>query len=556
MALHDELIFYSAPFAETILSNLVSVTVNDTAFDFKYEKAEGNFVNLHVSCSFGLDTPSLASFSSCQLSELVNLVLDDRYVKDLSELGGILHFAEGSFRHRSCPEFHAHFNVCKFELTKAAVFPDFNNSGLLMALNHCFKYIPSNVSFELMPYEIDDETDVDDLSSLIDGLKISTSESKVRTPFETCISDCLNVRQRHEDGKPLGIYTIRRLWDALHVDFYEGSNTSSAIWYPWKTRFYNNCPGQWFQLPCPSKNSKYFYLFGFPDSKAKLIFTKLEKQLKRPLTLADKAKLPEAKYLRVDLVTNFLTVTTTRPEERFYQNGLDGLLCVEVSSTISLKSAIDLPVNQVSTSVPKNKLMLLKCPAVMRKDLDNVLVKDNPYFDQDCKGITNATNEGCSVMTSNVDLGPLLFHPFLPIVGFLVSPENASCENKQSPEGLCLDVLKRIQIFLRTLEIDTRKDGCEVVLGLHPLRTIDGPTRTFGTSVYSKAGEYTSTSIPGNLGGRWKSVVAYCWLQPSSYYTSSIVTNGLKLNAIADNRLTREEWLCDYKKFGRKYKVL
>lgn len=530
MALHDELRFYSAPFAETILSNLISVTVNHSAFDFKFEKAEGNFVNLHISCSFGLSTPSLANFSSSQLSEIVNLVLDDRYVKDLSELGGILHFAEGSFRQKSCPEFHAHFNVCKFELVKAAAFPDFNNSGLLMALKHCFEYVPSNVSFELMSYETDDETNVDDLSSLIDGLKISTSESKVPTPSETCISNCLNVRQRYEHGRPLGIYTIRRLWDALHVDFYEGHKTSSAIWYPWKTRFYNGCPGQWFQLPCPSNDSKYFYLFGFPDSKAENIFLKLERRLRRPLTLNDKASLPEAKFLKVDLVTNFLTVTAIRPKERFYQNGFNGLLCVEVSS----------------------KLMLLKCPAVMKKDLDNVSVENNRYFDQDCENITNATNESCSVILSNVDLGPLLFHPFLPIVGFLVSPENARSENKQPPSGLCLDVLKRIQIFLRTLN----GGGCEVVLGLHALRAPHGPTRTFGTSAYSKAGEYTSTSIPGNLGGRWKSVVAYCWLQPLSYYTSSIVTTGLELNAIVENRLTREEWLCEHKKFGRKYKVL
>ena len=508
-----------------MLTNLISLPLGGDGFTLQYGNESGNHVNLLVTGRNNL-AKSFVNFSSDQISDLERTILDSHhgYVGSISDLGGLLHFSEGSFRQNSFPAFHAYFKSCKFEISKVSK----NATGLMGALRHCRNFVGSEVVVELV---------TEKLQSTSDKEIYSPTESRHTDSGKSISAGTSDLFSLHVQQRDLfGSYSIIRKWDGMTIELHRPDRNpdhATAIWHPQMDK--KSKPGNWYKLPYPP-GSSYFYLFGFHDANASTLFEAERKRLEQlngrsyhlPLSVEEKFQLPTAQFLKVAVIygtaRRYLKVSFGCPMKRFYQRGTDGTLHVEVKHPDIEDQVI---------------LQSVTCPSVSFKNLNIQDNSGNKSFQHDVQMTKKLLLEYPPNLPRSADKN-LLFHPFLPIVGFLPQKEPLP-----PTITFCRNILDRLQNFLLTIDLKNDQDGCEIVMFLHALRNPDSEPLTFGSSILTDT-THTSNNIPGNLSGEWNNVVTYCWLKPSTYVTNEIVVDNIDV----------QEWFNNFSEEGESYKVL
>ena len=132
----------------------------------------------------------------------------------------------------------------------------------------------------------------------------------------------------------------------------------------------------------------------------------------------------------------------------------------------------------------------------------------------------------------SLDTSSLLVHPFLPIIGI----------NQWHPE----EVLNTIKHLISCLPVDS---GCEVVISLNCLRR--SAEKQFGRGETTVPFLPPSSSLP-SIPIEWKSIGAFLWLDPLSFYVSPILSEKRGSGGIDPQKL----WLQMFSDHGEKFKVL
>ena len=538
--------FPTGPMAKLVLTNTKSYLLDrNMGFDFTILNLAGKdeCMDLYVNCSLHfpptIAQPSISDFNSEKISSLINFINDDKYMSHISALGGLLTWAEGSFRSRNVPCFHCHLRLCRTELLRESVEPK-RNSMTLEALQHIQEAAHGSMKFNLGPSADNGNIDIDR-------------------------GDCLSIRRRlnsEEGGTDVGVNWIVRHWDAMFIFLWgKGNQCEGITWFPYSTIDYISMKS-WLRLDDPH-DDRYFYIFGFCNNEkpADVKFA--------TASIKEKADSLSANFLVLDHASGLLTVrkkkrTVDAPEvTRFFQDGPNGFLKAEIIGADGSKT-----------------LRLVLCPQMPRPGIYTENQDGNIFFEDDLRSCIIPPGVPALVSTSAlqkvltmIDRGNLLVHPFLPIVAFVLP----SVLSEGQPARV---ILERIQEFLLTLKSSTpntpqqpssrslwrsnrksdadqrgfqggyktqhaKETGCKVALCLHSMRADMTSFTGFGTSTVTDAA--TTTQIPGwnkYWDSSWSHVAAYCWLEPKDFFSHKLL----------DNR--RDDWLKGFRVNGQQYKVV
>lgn len=477
------------------IAKIVNAGVNDFPlsheeqhFFLSFEKSDPRMLNVFVGQTlFGIEEAvtkkhQLKDFSEEQLEEFTSrIVLSKDQLSVYDNIPGVVTWAEGCFRQKTNPSFHAHL---RFDLKCTQQLPLNMRNFLIESWLHSYDYSFTAVYCKLQPADLTTATNIE----------ITAASKPVEELSDEEVQQTLSLKVTpylYPNGTPTNLFWLRRPFDNFAVavwdDLRARGGEFNVLWHPKVRaafRASTQLPGSYYKhyLPAPESLStvtvsaeesqenpntekQYFYLYGFDDR---------EKEHHRG-TLSDEARfrLPNTKYLYYDDHKTQLQLSKDVSQAAiFMEDAYHTLYLVKRSKKFTETTATGKEgegegerkreeeesyhkILSFLNAHPSSKEANKPFNRYFRDDLQAVLTaRDQGKYPRDRVSLEAqwedrfASRFGHMFSSLREFLQSLVLHPFLPIIGFkYISTADTAAESHHPGTNVTRSLLLRMQIL-------------------------------------------------------------------------------------------------------------